>query len=62
MAEPCKSNIFLDSLNGISNTIWGVLILGVAIVLGIKGKTELCYYFAGIGSTLIGIKHNSEDK
>jgi hypothetical protein len=48
---------FVDGLNSINATIWGILILLLSMLLGWQGKTELCYYFAGVGSTLAGINH-----
>jgi hypothetical protein len=46
-----------EFLNGINHTVWGLLIIFICILLKIKGvASETVYYFAGIGSTMIGIK------
>jgi hypothetical protein len=51
---------FVEGINKINPTIWGIVILLLSMLLGWKGKTELCYYFAGVGSTLAGINHIKE--
>lgn len=46
-----------EFLNGINNTIWGLLIIFVCMRMIAKGiNVEAAYYFAGVGSTMIGIK------
>ena len=45
-----------DFLNGINSTTWGVLILFMAMEMYLRSKSDAAYYFAGIGSTLCGIK------
>jgi hypothetical protein len=47
-----------DFLNGISNTIWGVILLYVAVCMKMRHVDDAAvYYFAGIGSTLLGVNH-----
>ena len=45
----------VEAINEVNPTIWGILILLLSMLMGWHGKTELCYYFAGVGSTLAGI-------
>jgi len=46
-----------EFLNGINNTIWGLLIIFVCMRMISRGiNVEAAYYFAGVGSTMIGIK------
>lgn len=47
-----------DFLNGISNTIWGVILLFCAVEMKLHHVDDAAvYYFAGIGSTLLGVNH-----
>ena len=46
-----------EFLNGLSNTIWGLLIIFICMRMIAHGSNiEAAYYFAGVGSTMIGIK------
>lgn len=46
-----------EFLNGLSNTIWGLLIIFICMRMISHGSNiEAAYYFAGVGSTMIGIK------
>lgn len=46
-----------EFLNGINNTVWGLLIIFVCMRMIARGSNvEAAYYFAGVGSTMIGIK------
>lgn len=46
-----------DTLNGVSNTVWGIVILFISMHMIAHGQdVESAYYFAGVASTLIGIK------
>jgi glucose uptake protein GlcU len=49
-----------DLLNGISNTVWGVALIFACILLFIHhpSDTSVIYYFAGVASTLLGIKND----
>lgn len=48
---------FKEFLNGLSNTVWGLLIIFICMRMIAKGSNiEAAYYFAGVGSTMIGIK------
>lgn len=50
-----------EFLNGISPTVWGLLIILICIALKVrKTDSETVYYFAGIGSTLLGINHEKQ--
>ena len=51
-----------DFLNGINNTVWGISMLYVTMHIFIycPNQTNLAYYFAGIASTLLGIKHEAQ--
>lgn len=44
-------------IGGLSNTFWGILILCFSMYIAVHHDTQIGYYFAGIGSTLIGINH-----
>lgn len=49
----------VDNLNKVTNTFWGISVLFVSMWMAVKGFHEIAYYFAGIGSTLLGIgKHD----
>ena len=46
-----------EFLNGINNTVWGLLIIFICMHMISKGNNpDAAYYFAGVGSTMIGIK------
>lgn len=47
-----------DLLNGITNTVWGVTILMISmyVILQHPDSSAVAYYFAGVASTLLGIK------
>lgn len=49
---------FRDLLNGINNTVWGVFILfwAMYILVHHNDSSAAAYYFAGVASTLLGIK------
>lgn len=54
-------NSIREFLNGISNTIWGLIVIFVCMRMISKGiNVEAAYYFAGVGSTMIGIKASSQ--
>lgn len=38
------------------NTFWGILILFSSMYIAVKFNSSIGYYFAGVGSTLVGIK------
>lgn len=44
-------------IGGLSNTFWGILILSSSMYIAVHHDKQVGYYFAGIGSTLIGINH-----
>ena len=49
-----------DLLNGINNTVWGVFILfwAMYILTHHQDTSAAAYYFAGVASTLLGIKQD----
>jgi len=49
-----------DLMNGINNTVWGISILYVTmwIFVHCPNQANIAYYFAGIASTLLGIKQD----
>lgn len=50
-----------DFLNGITNTTWGLIIIFWSMHIMVMGNHDpVGYYFAGIGSTLLGISHNGQ--
>jgi hypothetical protein len=49
-------NSLVKSLNELSNTFWGMVILIGAMIIA-KNNHDVGYYFAGIGSTLVGINY-----
>lgn len=45
-----------DLVNGITNTIWGLVVIFWALyLLSHRVDPSVAYYFAGVGSTLLGI-------
>jgi hypothetical protein len=50
----------VESINLVSNTVWGMLLLASSIYVACHYNKDIGIYFAGVGSTLIGIKRSSE--
>jgi hypothetical protein len=48
---------FVRVVAGLPNTFWGILILASSMYIAVHHDQQVGYYFAGIGSTLIGINH-----
>ena len=44
------------ALGNVPNTFWGVCILGASMYMSVHGHENQAYYFAGIGSTLLGVQ------
>jgi TM2 domain-containing membrane protein YozV len=47
----------IKAIGGLSNTFWGLLILICSMYVAVHYNQQVGYYFAGIGSTLVGINH-----
>lgn len=47
----------IKSIAALPNTFWGILILISSMFIAVHHNQQIGYYFAGIGSTLIGINH-----
>jgi hypothetical protein len=48
---------FVKTIGEMPNTFWGILILGASMYIAVKYNSDIGYYFAGVGSTLLGINH-----
>lgn len=48
----------VKTIGNLPNTFWGILILGASMYIAVKYDTNIGYYFAGVGSTLLGIQHS----
>jgi TM2 domain-containing membrane protein YozV len=48
---------FVKAIGDLPNTFWGIVILFCSMYLAVKYNLEIGYYFAGVGSTLVGINH-----
>ena len=48
---------FVKIVAGLPNTFWGIIILIASMHMAVHDNQQVGYYFAGIGSTLIGITH-----
>ena len=46
---------FVKVIATLPNTFWGIIILLLSMYLAVIHDQQIGYYFAGIGSTLIGI-------
>lgn len=54
--EPLKSLAsFIEIIANLPMTFWGILVLFISIHVAIHNSKEIGYYFAGVGSTLLGI-------
>jgi hypothetical protein len=49
----------IKTIGNLPNTFWGILILGASMYIAVKYNSDIGYYFAGVGSTLLGIQHTS---
>lgn len=45
----------IEAVEKIPNTFWGITILYSSMYMSVKYNAEIGYYFAGVGSTLLGI-------
>lgn len=44
-------------IGGLPNTFWGIIVLFASMYIAVKYNSNIGYYFAGVGSTLLGINH-----
>lgn len=44
-------------IGNLPNTFWGITILYSSMYMAVKYNSDIGYYFAGVGSTLLGINH-----
>jgi hypothetical protein len=47
---------FLTEIGNLPHAFWGVLILFSSMIIAVHYNMAIGYYFAGVGSTLLGIK------
>jgi hypothetical protein len=52
----------IKAIGGLPNTFWGILILAFSMYISVYHDTQVGYYFAGVGSTLLGINHITPPK
>lgn len=50
------------AVGGLPNTFWGILVLFSSMYIAVKYNSDIGYYFAGVGSTLLGIQHYQDVK
>ena len=48
---------FIKAIGNLPNTFWGILVLFSSMYIAIHYNADIGYYFAGVGSTLLGITH-----
>lgn len=51
---------FIKTIGELPNTFWGIVILFSSMYIAVKYNSSIGYYFAGVGSTLVGIKQVSD--
>jgi len=51
---------FIKTIGDLPNTFWGILILFASMFIAVKYNSSIGYYFAGVGSTLVGIKQATD--
>jgi hypothetical protein len=51
----------INALGTLPNTFWGILVLFASMKIAVKYNSDIGFYFAGVGSTLLGIKHDTSD-
>jgi hypothetical protein len=49
----------IKQIGDLPNTFWGICILGASMYIAVKYNSDIGYYFAGVGSTLLGITHTT---
>lgn len=47
----------IKAIGNLPNTFWGILVLFSSMYLAVHYNMAIGYYFAGVGSTLLGITH-----
>ncbi len=47
----------IKAIGNLPNTFWGITILYSSMYMSVHFNAEIGYYFAGVGSTLLGINH-----
>lgn len=47
----------IREIGGLPNTFWGIIVLFSAMYIAVHYNADIGYYFAGVGSTLLGINH-----
>lgn len=50
-------NDFIKTIGALPNTFWGMTILYSSMYMSVHYNVDIGYYFAGVGSTLLGINH-----
>lgn len=59
-AQDCKNGLvtIIEAIGNLPNTFWGILVLFTAMHIAVAYNSDIGYYFAGVGSTLLGIAPN----
>lgn len=47
----------IKAVGGLPNTFWGIIVLFSSMYIAVHYNSNIGYYFAGVGSTLLGINH-----
>jgi len=47
----------IKAIGSLPNTFWGILVLFSSMWIAVHYNANIGYYFAGVGSTLLGINH-----
>jgi hypothetical protein len=47
----------IKAIGALPNTFWGIIVLFASMWIAVKYNSNIGYYFAGVGSTLLGINH-----
>lgn len=47
----------IKAIGNLPNTFWGILVLFSSMYIAVHYNSDIGYYFAGVGSTLLGIQH-----
>lgn len=47
----------IREIGGLPNTFWGIIVLFSSMYIAVHYNRDVGFYFAGVGSTLLGINH-----
>lgn len=51
----------IKAIGNLPNTFWGILVLFASMWIAVHYNSNVGYYFAGVGSTLLGINHLNQE-